>query len=49
VDRSCQRQAITCHRSQSRENPALQRRLDLLGDTEWLRILEGDAVSTNQT
>jgi LmbE family N-acetylglucosaminyl deacetylase len=49
VDRSHQRQAIACHRSQSRENPVLRRRLELLGDTEWLRSLDGDATSTNQT
>ena len=39
VDRATQRQAIACHASQARDNPVLSRRLQLLGDTEWLRIL----------
>ncbi len=39
VDRATQRQAIACHASQARDNPVLWRRLQLLGDTEWLRIL----------
>jgi N-acetylglucosamine malate deacetylase 2 len=39
VDRITQRRAITCHASQSSNNPVLWRRLELLGDAEWLRIL----------
>ena len=39
VDRARQRQAIACHRSQSRANPVLWRRLDLTGDREPLRWL----------
>jgi LmbE family N-acetylglucosaminyl deacetylase len=39
VDRSRQGQAIACHRSQATQNPVLWRRLELLGDREWLRVL----------
>ncbi len=39
VDRSRQFAAIARHRSQSTDNPVLWRRLELLGETEWLRIL----------
>lgn len=39
VDRARQRSAIAAHRSQSRDNPALWRRLELLGDHEYLRWL----------
>jgi uncharacterized protein (DUF302 family) len=39
VTRAGQQQAIACHRSQSADNPVLRRRLDLLGDTEHLRLL----------
>lgn len=39
VDRRCQLRAIARHASQSTENPVLWRRLELLGDTEWLRVL----------
>ena len=39
VDRTCQIQAIKCHRSQSRGNKVLQRRLELQQDREWLRYL----------
>lgn len=39
VDRVTQRQAIACHASQASDNPVLWRRLELLGDTEWLRRL----------
>ena len=39
VDRATQRRAIACHASQASDNPVLWRRLELLGDTEWLRIL----------
>ena len=39
VDRVTQCRAIACHASQASDNPVLWRRLELLGDTEWLRIL----------
>lgn len=39
VDRERQRRAIAEHRSQSAHNPVLWRRLELLGDGEWLRVL----------
>jgi LmbE family N-acetylglucosaminyl deacetylase len=39
VDRTRQVAAIARHRSQSADNPVLWRRLQLLGDTEWLRYL----------
>lgn len=39
VSRERQRKAIACHRSQSTDNPVLLRRLDLLGDREYLRLL----------
>ncbi|HZU78371.1 MAG TPA: PIG-L deacetylase family protein [Acidimicrobiales bacterium] len=39
VDRAVQRRAIACHDSQSTDNPVLWRRLELLGDAEWLRWL----------
>lgn len=39
VDRERQRLAIALHRSQSTDNPVLWRRLELLGDVEWLRPL----------
>lgn len=39
VDRACQDQAIACHQSQATENPVLRRRLELLGEREWLRVL----------
>ncbi|HEY8311361.1 MAG TPA: PIG-L family deacetylase, partial [Gemmatimonadaceae bacterium] len=39
VDRATQRRAIACHASQATDNPVLWRRLELLGDKEWLRIL----------
>ena len=40
VDRSVQQQAIRCHASQSSANPVLWRRLELLGEYEWLRLLD---------
>lgn len=43
VDRARQRQAIACHVSQSRDNPVLWRRLQLLGDEEHLRWLRPPA------
>ena len=39
VDREVQRRAIACHASQATHNPVLWRRLELLGDVEWLRWL----------
>ncbi len=47
VDRESQMRAIACHRSQSGDNPVLWRRLDLMGDREYLRVLScrGDARS----
>lgn len=39
VTRAGQQRAIACHRSQSADNPVLRRRLELLGDTEHLRLL----------
>jgi N-acetylglucosamine malate deacetylase 2 len=39
VDRRRQLEAIECHASQSMDNPVLWRRLELLGDTEHLRLL----------
>jgi LmbE family N-acetylglucosaminyl deacetylase len=44
VDRSGQQAAIACHRSQSGHNPVLRRRLQLLGDVEWLRMLNRHAT-----
>jgi LmbE family N-acetylglucosaminyl deacetylase len=39
VDRTVQREAIECHRSQAIDNRVLRRRLKLLGSTERLRYL----------
>ncbi len=39
VDRVAQRRAIDCHASQTSDNPVLWRRLELLGDSEWLHML----------
>ncbi|MBN1173530.1 MAG: PIG-L family deacetylase [Micromonosporaceae bacterium] len=39
VPRQRQEDAIACHHSQSADNPVLHRRLELLGDTEHLRLL----------
>ncbi len=39
VDRTQQRRAIACHTSQSSDNPVLWRRLQLLGNEEFLRWL----------
>jgi LmbE family N-acetylglucosaminyl deacetylase len=39
VERVRQRAAIACHQSQSTNNPVLWRRLELLGNHEWLRML----------
>jgi N-acetylglucosamine malate deacetylase 2 len=39
VNRDRQHQAISCHASQSSNNPVLRRRLALQGSTEWLRWL----------
>lgn len=40
VDRARQWQAIACHASQSADNPVLRRRLELLGDTEHMRLIQ---------
>lgn len=40
VDRTRQLRAITCHRSQSEENPVVWRRLELQADIEYLRHLK---------
>ena len=45
VDRERQRQAIACHATQSTDNPVLNRRLDLLGDEEWLHWLRPPGAS----
>lgn len=45
VDRTTQRRAIGCHPSQADHNPVLWRRLELLGNTESLRLLYHDGVS----
>jgi len=37
VDRVTQQRAIACHASQASDNAVLWRRLELLGDAEWLR------------
>jgi N-acetylglucosamine malate deacetylase 2 len=39
VDRAAQRRAIERHASQAADNPVLWRRLELMGDSEWLRWL----------
>lgn len=39
VDRARQWEAIRCHRSQSYDNPVLRRRLELLGDREYVHLL----------
>jgi len=39
VDRTVQRRAIDCHRSQSTDNPVLLRRLQLLDDVDYVRVL----------
>ncbi len=44
VDRSVQRQAISCHASQATDNPVLARRLELQGDAESLRWLRAPAT-----
>jgi N-acetylglucosamine malate deacetylase 2 len=44
VNRNRQRRAIAQHRSQSTANPVLRRRLELLGNREWLRWLRHDAA-----
>lgn len=44
VNRNRQRRAIAQHRSQSTANPVLRRRLELLGNREWLRWLQHDAA-----
>ncbi|WP_160148774.1 aminotransferase class V-fold PLP-dependent enzyme [Amycolatopsis alkalitolerans] len=44
VDRALQWQAIACHHSQSSDNPVLRRRLELLGDREYVHLLTEDAT-----
>jgi N-acetylglucosamine malate deacetylase 2 len=49
VDRGRQRAAIAQHASQSRSNPVLWRRLELLGDTEavrWLRHVRSHSTAS---
>jgi LmbE family N-acetylglucosaminyl deacetylase len=48
VDRTRQRQAISCHTSQSSDNPVLWRRLALLGNEESLRWLRPPPASRKQ-
>lgn len=38
VDRSSQREALSCHASQANDNPFLLRRLELAGDVERIRV-----------
>ena len=45
IDRGRQLAAIAKHASQSTDNPVLWRRLDLLGDREWLRYLRSPSAS----
>lgn len=45
VDRRRQHEAISCHASQSTNNPVLRRRLELVGSTEALRWLVHPTVS----
>lgn len=40
VDREAQLRAIAQHRTQTKHNPVLWRRLELEGDQEWIRIME---------
>ena len=49
VSRDRQRAAIACHRSQATENPLLYRRLSLLGDREYLRVLPSARTGTRPT
>lgn len=42
VDRTRQHAAITCHASQSADNPVLRRRLELQGNSERLRYTPGE-------
>lgn len=46
VDRARQWRAIAAHLSQSADNPVLLRRLQLLGDTEHVRLLGSTTSST---
>lgn len=46
VDRTLQHEAISCHASQSSDNPVLRRRLALQGATESLRWLRAPDRST---
>jgi LmbE family N-acetylglucosaminyl deacetylase len=46
VDRCAQKRAIALHTSQATDNPVLWRRLELLGDTEWLRWLRRPSAAS---
>jgi N-acetylglucosamine malate deacetylase 2 len=46
VDRGAQKRAIALHTSQATDNPVLWRRLELLGDTEWLRWLRRPSAAS---
>jgi LmbE family N-acetylglucosaminyl deacetylase len=46
VDRCAQKRAIALHASQATDNPVLWRRLELLGDTEWLRWLRRPSAAS---
>jgi LmbE family N-acetylglucosaminyl deacetylase len=49
VDRTLQHEAISCHASQSTDNPVLWRRLTLQGNTEslrWLSALRGGSTGS---
>lgn len=48
VDRSRQLQAIEKHATQSRDNPVLRHRLELMGNTEWLMSLEQRVYSNSR-
>lgn len=47
VDRRRQLRAVACHRSQSVNNPVLWRRLALMGDREYLRVLSRGHIAAD--
>ncbi len=49
VTRNRQRRAMAAHRSQSSDNPVLYRRLALLGDREYLRVLYRPGEEADRT
>ena len=49
VDRALQHEAISCHASQSTDNPVLRRRLTLQGSAESLRWLSGSLLAAEAT